>query len=304
MVYVLAYWVLLRFFMSRPKPAVIPLGHPKWSKVADCVIFYPANLLVRLSDAIVLPGASMRLTTGSPVLVAALSITVLILLSISCSTKAEMTIRKDRGASISLLVSIPPEIEAWMRRTSGMPAGSQLFDPANTAAALRNRGLKVLGYSIPDRSSQAINFEAMDLAAFIAGDPGLRDSGLLRYESGQGWASLRMTVSSTNASALIDLFPGVDPDLLEALQPPALFYNPVSTAEYRSMLGVLMGRTAATALDATTLSLNLVLPGAITESSGLTLAPGPSPRSASLSIAVVEAMVLEKPIHLYLKWQQ
>jgi hypothetical protein len=185
-----------------------------------------------------------------------------------------------------------------------MPAGSQLFDPANTAEALRNRGLKILGYSIPDRSSQAISFEAVDLADFIASDPRMRDSGLLRYESGQGWASLRMTVTNTNASVLIDLFPGLDPDLLEALQPPALFYNPVSTAEYRSMLGALMGRTAAGALDSTSLSLNLILPGAIMESSGLTLPGGSSPRSASFTVAVVDALVLEKPIDIYLKWQQ
>jgi len=246
----------------------------------------------------------MRITSRIPVLATALLTSVLISLSFSCSTKAEMTIRKDRGASISLLVSIPPEIEAWMRRTSGLPAGSNLFDPDSTTTALRNRGLSVLNSRLPDRSSQAISFEAADLAAFIASDSRLKESGLLRYESGQGWASLRMTVTSTNASALIDLFPGLDPQLLESLQPPALFYNPVNTAEYRSMLGALMGRTAAGALDSTTLSLNLILPGTIMESSGLTLPGGPSPRSASLTVAVVDALVLEKPIDIYLKWQQ
>jgi hypothetical protein len=102
----------------------------------------------------------------------------------------------------------------------------------------------------------------------------------------------------------MDLFPGLDPYLLEALQPPALFHNPVSTAEYRSMLGALMGRTAANALDATRLDLTLVLPGPIMESSGRTLRRGTDPRTATLAIAVVDAMVLETPIDIYLKWQQ
>jgi hypothetical protein len=228
----------------------------------------------------------------------------MVLLTFSCSTKAEMAIGKDRKASISLLVSIPPEIEAWMRRTSGMPITSQLFDPDGTAAALRNRGLNVLSSRLPDRSSQAIIFEAADLASFIASDKQLKESGLIHYESGLGWASIRINITSTNASSLIDLFPGLDPQLLEALQPPALFYNPVSTTEYRNMLGVLMGRTAASALDATTLSLKLTLPGTILESSGLNLVAGPNPRTASLSIAAVDAMVLEKSIHIYLKWEQ
>jgi hypothetical protein len=215
-----------------------------------------------------------------------------------------MTIGKDRGASISLLVSIPPEIEAWMRRTSGMPAGSPLFDPEGTATALRNRGFRVGSSRLPDRSSQAVSFETADLATFIASDSRLKDSSLIRYESGKGWASLRLTVSSTNASALVDLFPGLDPQLLEALQPPALFYNPVTTSEYRSMLGALMGRTAAGALDATTLSLKLMVPGTITESSGLTPGSRSDNRTADFTIDVVDAMVLEKPIDIYLKWQQ
>lgn len=239
-----------------------------------------------------------------PRLITALLASATLFLLFSCSAKTEMTIGKDRRARVSLLVTIPPEIEAWLRRTSGMPAASQLFDPDSTAATLQNRGLRVLSSRLSDRNSQEVNFEATDLAVFIASDARLKASRLIHYESGQGWASLRMTVTSTNAAVLIDIFPGLDPQLLEALQPPALFYNPVSTAEYRSMLGALMGRTAAGALDATTLGLKLVLPGNIMESSGLILGNGPNSRTASLSIAVVDAMVLEKPIDIYLKWQQ
>jgi hypothetical protein len=246
----------------------------------------------------------MRSIQCKPIFVSILLAMAILVLSFSCSTKAEMTIGKDRGASISLAVSIPPEMEAWMRRTSGMPAGSTLFDPDSTAVALRNRGFRVTSSRLPDRSSHEVSFGTADLAAFIASDSQLKDSGLIRYESGQGWASLRLTVTSTNASALIDLFQGLDPQLLEALQPPALYYNPVTTTEYRSMLGALMGRTAAGALDATTLNLKLVLPGTIIESSGLTLGSGPNSRTAEFAIAVVDAMVLEKPIDIYLKWQQ
>jgi hypothetical protein len=70
------------------------------------------------------------------------------------------------------------------------------------------------------------------------------------------------------------------------------------------MLGALMGRTAAGALDATVLSLKLVLPGTITESRGLVIENSPTPRTASFTIDVVDAMVLEQPIDIYLKWQQ
>ena len=246
----------------------------------------------------------MRNNRRYPVPITALITSVMILSIFSCSTKAEMTIGKDRKISMSLLVSIPPEIEAWMRRTSGQPIGSQLFDPDSTSEALRNRGLKVLRSSLPDRTSQAISFEAVDLSTFIASDRKLLESGLIHYESGQGWASLDITVTNANASVLIDLFPGLDTDLLEALQPPALFYNPVSTVEYRSMLGVLMGRTASSALDATTLNLTLILPGTILESRGPNLVSGSGSRTATISIAAVDAMVLEKPISIYLKWEQ
>ncbi|MDX9957578.1 MAG: hypothetical protein RBT68_03970 [Spirochaetia bacterium] len=246
----------------------------------------------------------MRSIRRKPVFVINLLTMAIVFLSFSCSTKAEMTIGKDSKASISLVVSIPPEIEAWMRRTTGLPAGSPLFNSEGTAEALRNRGFKVISSRLPNRYSQEVSFETADLAAFIASDTRLKDSSLIHYKSGQGWASIRLTVTSTNASALIDLFPGLDPQLLEALQPPALFYNPVTTAEYRSMLGALMGRTAAGALDATKLNLKLILPGTILESSGMIPGSGPNPRTAEFTIAVVDAMVLEKPIDIYLKWEQ
>ncbi|MFH2116136.1 MAG: hypothetical protein ABIJ86_16675, partial [Spirochaetota bacterium] len=101
----------------------------------------------------------------NPAFVTVLMVTATVFLSFSCSTKAEMTIGKDHGASVSLLVTIPPEIETWLRRTSGMPTDSQLFNPDGTSAALRNRGFNVLSSRQPDQSSQAIDFEATDLAA-------------------------------------------------------------------------------------------------------------------------------------------
>lgn len=233
-----------------------------------------------------------------------LVIFVLIQLVSSCSTRAEMTIGKDRRATITLKTSIPPEIEVWVRRNSRLPLDRQLFNPDSTAAALRSRGLTVLGIRILDQTTQELKFEAADLLAFIESDSRLKEAGLITYESGKGWASLRMTITNANAAALISLFPGLDLQLLEALQPPALFYNPVSTAEYRSMLGVLMGRTAAAALDTTMLNIQLVTPGPISDLRGLTLVTGSNPSSAGLSIPVVEAMVLEKPIDIYLKWHQ
>ena len=246
----------------------------------------------------------MRTTRPSSFLTLAILTLTLIFLTFSCSTKADLSIGTDRRATINLVVSIPPEIDTWMRRTLGLKPESQLFNPINTASALSKRGLKVLKSSISSYSTHVLSFEASDLAAFIASDTLIRDAGLISYESGPGWASLQLKITSSNALAMLDFFPGLDPELLEALQPPALFYNPVSTAEYRSMLGALMGRSAAAALDTTALNLKLSLPGSILQASGLTIDGGPDSRTASLSVAVVDAMVLEKPIDIYLKWQQ
>ena len=240
--------------------------------------------------------------------------------SCSCSASAGMVLKADRSLSVSMALSLPQPVDAWARGMTGAGDKAPLFDPAAVAAGARTRGFTVLESSSPTAGSYRGSFSVPDLDAFVsaprpavpADDTGRRPSpagslsslGILRVERGPGWASLRMRMDRQNASAILDLFPGVDRQLLESLMPPAAWDNPVTKAQYRSMLGSLMGKAAGNAVDAAVFTLSLTLPGPIIESKGGSAGPGTAGRTVSFSMPALDAMTLETPAEFYVKWSE
>lgn len=216
----------------------------------------------------------------------------------SCSSDASLVLRADASATVGIGVEIPQAIEAKLRSLSSVPSGEPLVSQAAVAGGAARGGLTVLESRNPSPAAYRGSFRAADLAA-LARTSGLRSSGLLSYERGPGWASLRVKVDRSNAGRLLELFPGVDPELLDALQPPALFDNPVSRDEYRSMLLALLGRSAASSLDAAAMRLSLSLPGPALERSGPLSGSG---ASWTLSVPLLDALTLEKPVEFFIKW--
>jgi hypothetical protein len=232
----------------------------------------------------------------------------LIAMTASCGAGIDLSIRPDRSATIALSVEVPVALDAKIRQFAGGASGSTsgqsipLFDAKAIEASLRSRNLIVKESSSPSTRSYRGVFTTSNLASLLAGDARLSEA--IRYERGAGWASLRVHVDKGNAAAVADLFPGLDPDLIESLQPPALYDNPVTVEEYRSMLAGLLGRTAAASLDDLSLVLTVSLPGAIIESSGTAAVRAGKQPGASVEIRALDAMVLSKPIEFYLKWAE
>lgn len=216
----------------------------------------------------------------------------------SCSSDASLVLRADASATLAIGLEVPQAIEAKLRSLSSAPDGEPMVSRAAVAAGAAEGGLTVLESKNPSPAAYRGSFRAADLAA-LADSSGLRSSGLLYYERGPGWASIRVRVDRSNAARLLELFPGVDPELLDALQPPALFDNPVSRDEYRSMLLALLGRSAAASLDAAAMRLSLTLPGQALERIGPLNGGG---ASWTLSIPLLDALTLEEPVEFFIKW--
>jgi hypothetical protein len=176
-----------------------------------------------------------------------------------------------------------------------------MFDAAAVASSVSARSVAVRSSTSPSARAYRGSFDVADLGSLLAADAEL--AAVLRYARGPGWASLRFRADRDNAAALSRLFPGLDGDLLEALQPPAIYDNPVSRDEYRSMLAGLLGKAAASAIDGLSFSLTVSFPGAVIETGGEAVV-GSSGRSASLSIPALDAMVLERPFEFYVKWTE
>ncbi|MBP7264152.1 MAG: hypothetical protein KBB32_08250 [Spirochaetia bacterium] len=225
---------------------------------------------------------------------------LLAFLSASCAGSASLVLRPDRSALIDVSVRLPAQLEAKLRSLSGVQSGP-LFSAEAVSEGASDSGL-VVRSSRNEAAGYQGSFTAADLDQFIR-SAGL--AGALTVKRGSGWASLSLTIDRGTAPALVSLFPGLDQDLLEALQPPALYDNPVSQDEYRSMLVALLGTQAASALDTLDFSLSISVPGPILESEGFSAPrPGLAASSRELAVPVLRALTLERPLSFFIKWKE
>ncbi len=229
-----------------------------------------------------------------------------ILLS-SCGAAADIAFRADRSATVSLAVEVPAAVEARIRQfassagTGAAGSGVPLFDAAAVSSSVAARGVSVRSSSSPDPRSYRGTFVVADVRRLLGADRDL--AAVMEYARSPGRASVRLRVDRGNARAVVALFPGLDAELLESLQPPALYDNPVSAAEYRSMLAGLLGKAAAAGIDGARIVLSASFPGEIVESSPGVIVDA-SRKSASLSIPAIEAMVLERPVDFHITWKE
>ena len=134
----------------------------------------------------------------------------------------------------------------------------------------------------------------------LAASPDLKGKGLMTMTRTTHRAEFRFRLEHGGAKALAGLFPGVDPYLMDALSPPAIEEDPVTSSEYRTMLNSVLGAKAMVAMDAATIDISISAPGSVTDSGGGSL----SGSTLTAKIPLVQALTLEKPIELWLRWRQ
>lgn len=243
----------------------------------------------------------------------------------SCGSTATLTLRTDGFATISILAEVPAVVDVKIRgfmssqelasgtgqpgktsasggsaaaRSRSAAGQAPLFDADAIGKAMKARKALVLKSVTPTASSYSGEFTLGTLGDTLKADPAL--ASLMSLSTAGTITTCTLSLSRDNATALADLFPGIDPYLLEALQPPALFPNPVTTGEYRSMLSALLGQAAVQAMDRLACTFEIATPGDITTVIG---GERISARRARMSIGTIAAMVLETPVRFSVSWR-
>jgi hypothetical protein len=241
-----------------------------------------ARLVVALALAFVLAGA-LALAAG--------------VLS-ACSGSAAAVLRSDGGLRVRMDASIPSPLAARLRALSSLPADAPLFDAKNAAGTMAARpGLSLVSASSPDPDSISATVDVRDLRALLAA-PDLASTGAVRLAEGSGWKELRVRLARGSVTPLVNLVPGLDPALVDALSPPALDPDPIGRADYRRMLAGIVGEKAAVALDTAVVVLRLTAPSAVLASSG----GGMDGQTLVVRVPVLDLLVLEKPLEFSLRW--
>lgn len=246
------------------------------------------------------PPASARGTSSRrpfpPAVVPALSALAALALS-ACAASMSVSIKHDRSATAAVRIELPGEVAAKLAQLRGDPAGSALplVDPGLVRSGAADQGIRVVeARALGERGFSGV-FEIADLGAFAA-----RSLGAVTVATTATGGSLSVAVDRSNAAELFALFPGIDPYLVEALSPPALDGSDLTRAEYREMLGALLGTKSLPAVDAAAVDLAVELPG--TPIASGTLGFVVTGRSAKASVKLLDLLVLERPITLKVSW--
>jgi hypothetical protein len=223
----------------------------------------------------------------------------------ACSAQASSVIRADGGALITVQASVPEALAAKFRKlasvggSSGMGQTGPFFDAAAIRSSLAKRpGVTVLSLEQPSPYSVSLELSARSLDE-LAASPDLKSAGVLALSRGSGWTECRLRLARGQASALSALMPGIDPNLLDALSPPALEEDPVTVDEYKTMLKTVLGEKSMPAIEGAAIRLNITAPGTVIGSGGGSL----SGSTLSAKLPIIDLLVLERPIEVWIRWK-
>lgn len=215
----------------------------------------------------------------------------------SCASSA--AIKADGSLGLELKAEVPPSLGAKLRALSGKEAGARLFDPATIRRSIEARPeLRLAELSSAGPDSFSASLSVLDLAAAL-GKSELGKKGLVRLSKGPGWTELSLRLARGQGRAMLELFPGIDEELVDALSPPALEEDPLSEAEYRTMLTSLLGSKAMAGLEASSLALDLQAPAQVLDSEGGKLSGG----VLKVRVPILDLLCLEKPVTIRLRWR-
>jgi len=221
----------------------------------------------------------------------------------SCAGSVSSLIRADGGAQVAIQAQIPPALSAKFRAfaaAGGSGSGGPSFDMAAIRRSIAARpGLSLIELAQPTPDSMRMVLGVKSLEE-LAAAPDIAGTGLLAYSAGQDWVECRIRIDHASAKTLVALFPGIDPRLMDALSPPALEEDPVSEAEYRSMLASILGSKAMPALDAAAIELSLTAPGEVLASGGGKLVD----RTLTARLPAIRLLALERPVEIWLRWRR
>jgi hypothetical protein len=220
---------------------------------------------------------------------------------ISCDASIKLTVKLDGSAGFSVDSAIPLAVANRMAsfRDSSEAAAAPIFNPGLVRQEAGMRGIAVISAAAPTRETFSGSFAVRTLGDLDGKSASLAGSGLLTSRHDPSGGSIAFSLTRANAKYLPELFPGIDPYILEALSPPAIEDAPITKAEYRSMLESLFGSLAMPSIDNSAIKVSITVPGTILSSSGGTVAGF----MFQTRIPVVEALVLEKPIEFFVAWK-
>ena len=226
-------------------------------------------------------------------------VTILLLLSSSCSARIDGVVREGGAAELTLQTALEPRTSALMRSFRGF-MGEAVDTPV-----LDGRAISLSMAAAPGvRSVSLVNTgpEAMDggisitnVGDFLASGGGNR---FITFTEGRDASSIVVSLDRRSAPDLIArLSPEIE-DYLMALMAPAVLGEPNTRLEYIALISAVYGRPLANEISDAKIRAFIEFPRPIKAIRGGTAAG----RLAEFEIPLLDVLVLEQALRYEVSW--
>ena len=232
---------------------------------------------------------------------AAAALAALLLATAGCTVNQQLTLRVDRSGDARIEVTLEPVFVDYLDTLSEAAGGAEsglvpesVFDTEEVERSIgERRGVTVTHIATPTPEALELNLAFEDLKAMLAHNapvPGPAASPLLTFSGGEP-NTLHVHLDRHNYRELTNLFPILDHPLLVSLGPQQDLE--VTDAEYLEMMGFVLGDDGPPAIEDSTVTVRVVVDGAIIDHDGGELQED---GSLLVTIPLIRVLVLDRPL--------
>jgi len=224
----------------------------------------------------------------------------------SCMPKYTLNINSDYSGTVNFEASIDESVAKVIKNMQAMgksnpqASGNALFINAQIIADELKKNPSLSQIKIDQKGAYAIsgNFHFKDFNTLFLDKSGKVVKGIFQMSKNGSKSNLSFSIDKTKAKYLTDMLPGIDPEVINVLQAPAIEDEAMTEAEYIDMLQGVFGKKNIDVIKNATITCTVTVDGKLnSQLGGIAQA-----NTVVYKLSVLQALVLERPIEYKLEF--
>lgn len=224
----------------------------------------------------------------------------------SCMPKYTLNINSDYSGTLTFEASIDEAVAKVIKNMQAMgksnaqASGNAFFINAKIISDELKKNPSLSAIKINQKGAYAISgsFNFTDLNTLFLDKSGKVVKGIVQMTKNGSKSNLSFTIDRTKAKYLTDMLPGIDPEVINVLQAPAIEDEAMTEAEYLDMLQGVFGKKNIDVIKNATITCTVTVNGKLNSQLG-GIATG---NTVIYKMSVLQALVLERAIEYKLEF--
>jgi len=217
---------------------------------------------------------------------------------LSCAARIDGALAADGSASLSINVSLEPQMTSLIRRisTAGGQSDGPVLDGASISRSMSAaRGVESasLRNTTPSAVDGQVRISA--ISQFLAAADG---RGFITFEQGRTGGQCVITINRENGPVLLELLSPQITDYLNALMAPIATGEELRRTEYLELVASFYNKAISDEIAGSRIRASIDFPGVVTNANGGTF----SGRRVNYDIPLLDLLVLETPLIYQVSW--